>query len=67
MNHPDYKTLKTSNVNDAINMLKYLIYISNGCVYLKSKNENNYIDCLCYIIDFILVFFCFDKCKTFIL
>lgn len=50
MKHPDYKILRTSTVNNALNMLKYFIIFSNGRVYLKSKNENNYNDCICAIL-----------------
>lgn len=38
LNHPDYKKLGTTNIEESINMLKYFIYIDKGGVHLKGNN-----------------------------
>ncbi|XP_050426306.1 tudor domain-containing protein 7-like [Adelges cooleyi] len=38
LRHPDYKLINTASVQDAINKLKYFIYIQRSHVYLKSCN-----------------------------
>lgn len=40
ISHPDYKKLNSSNIEEAINKLKYFIYIDKGGVHLKSINLN---------------------------
>ncbi|XP_008185199.1 uncharacterized protein LOC100158689 [Acyrthosiphon pisum] len=37
INHPDYKKLGTTNIEESINMLKFFIYIDKGGVHLKDS------------------------------
>uniref|UniRef100_A0A2S2PA58 Tudor domain-containing protein 1 n=2 Tax=Schizaphis graminum TaxID=13262 RepID=A0A2S2PA58_SCHGA len=37
INHPDYKKMGTSNIEESINMLKYFIYIDRGGIHLKDS------------------------------
>ncbi|XP_026816464.1 uncharacterized protein LOC113555992 isoform X2 [Rhopalosiphum maidis] len=37
INHPDYKKMGTTNIEESINMLKYFIYIDRGGVHLKDS------------------------------
>ncbi|CAH1731463.1 unnamed protein product [Aphis gossypii] len=37
INHPDYKKMGTSNIEESINMLKHFIYIDKGGVHLKDS------------------------------
>ncbi|XP_025420326.1 uncharacterized protein LOC112690515 isoform X2 [Sipha flava] len=38
INHPDYKLLNSHNIEEAINMLKYFIYIDKSGVHLKNSS-----------------------------
>ncbi|KAE9528672.1 hypothetical protein AGLY_012247 [Aphis glycines] len=41
INHPDYKKMGTSHIEESINMLKYFIYIDKRGVHLKVSTQGN--------------------------
>ncbi|XP_050063063.1 uncharacterized protein LOC126552407 [Aphis gossypii] len=41
INHPDYKKMGTSHIEESINMLKYFIYIDKQGVHLKVPTQDN--------------------------
>jgi len=50
INHPDYKIMGTSNIEESINMLKYFIYIDKRGVHLKGNNlKNIFITCFMHM------------------